>query len=375
MNKLNIEKYRKSESHGRSLLPNRILEAFSPAHFEKVGYPVRLHCDEDIIKFVDAMHERRHDAFVNNLFGGSLTESEFELLDAFASLYWGELRTLNKQLLPIDCLLNSLHAAVPILNMSDSKAGHPMRVFEVGPGSGYLSGMLRMKGVNVMASDICEGFYLCQDRLYSHLFMDSFLQLAHNSAIPEDWTGIVHLPWWIYVDYDTVRKQRFDVIAACHCVTEMHPWAFKYFLKFAQETLSNSELGYIVIDGWGSDVPRKPSEILQEAYSLGWKNVYSDGVFTVLKHGDEQTTGPYQALPWDSHTSYDQLNANHHRVSSWRPRKFGGNKPVKAYFQRKLEQRSGLRNVEDLMTYYAQSFPGYTRSPDAEFFELIDFYI
>ncbi len=377
MTTLNINSYRAKESQYESLLPNRMIEAFSPAHFEKVGYPVRLKNDGDVIKYVDAMHERRHDAFLTNLFNGGLTDSEFMLLSEFIEFYWNKMKKINKDILPIDCLLNTLHAAVPILKMSDILKDKNARVFEIGPGSGYLTAMLAMKGLEMMASDICEAFYLTQHQLYSNLFPQSFVQLATHDHIPHNLpTGsIAHLPWWLYVDHESLQNQRFDIIAACHCVTEMHPWAFKYFLKISSQMLSESKLGYLVIDGWGSDVPRKPSEVMREAYSCGWKNVYSDGVFTVLKHDPENSIQEFQTLPWESHGFYDLQAAETHSVKSWRPRRYSSNSRVASFFDRKEEQSSRLWAADDLNRFYKDKYPSFRKCADADFFEFINFFI
>jgi hypothetical protein len=375
MNNLSISDYRRCETEAESVLANRVIEAFHAAHFEKVGYPIRVPNEAAIFKYVDAMHERRHDAFVQNLFGGALTDEEFAFLDRFLGFYWERASSAMGRILPIDCLLNSLHAAMPIRRML-SRLGGTGRVFEIGPGSGYLTGMLAMEGIPVVATDVCEGFYLFQNRLFNLLAPDNACELAADALLPTpNHPGIQHLPWWKYVQPAALRDLRFDVIAACHCVTEMHPWAFRYFLKNAATMLADSQLGFLVIDGWGSDVPRKPSEILREVHAYGWKVVFSDGTFTILQHDPAGRITDCQTLPWSSHQTYDVAAAEQHVVTSWRPRRFSGNAGVAALFDRKTETDPRRWTASALRDHYAKRFPDYARCADVAFFESIDFFI
>ena len=56
---MDINKYNEIEQLNREKLSNKMIEAFSPYHFVKSGYPITIFNINEINRYHDIMHENR----------------------------------------------------------------------------------------------------------------------------------------------------------------------------------------------------------------------------------------------------------------------------------------------------------------------------
>ena len=315
---LDMHTYNEEENKALSSLGNRIIEANCPVTFQLSGYPSSVSSNDQLWRYVDAMHELGEEkCFEKELKG--LTDKEFSLFKKISEVVFQLTKNLYcKPIIPKGALLRAFVALRYIRCIADPK---DTTILEIGPGSGYLGALLAIEGYRYIATDIAQGFYIHQNILWSHLFGDRLLELASikmsmNDIDELDSGSILHVPWW---KYSSECPERFgvpvDLVVSNHAMCEMHRSAFGYNLNIAHHWLSRSETPKIfLVEGAGADRIRKYDEMCYGFEKADFMSVAKHSTtefFTPKRYADnfckdDQTNNPSTA----TNDMYSQTNIN-----------------------------------------------------------------
>ena len=299
MRTLYVAEYDQAEEDALLRLPNRIVEAFQPVHFQMVGYPTRIRQERELFKYIDVLHELgfEHD-FVNLLRG--LSEEEFallkrltELIVAFSESHFG-FKTLAK---------SSLLRSINVLRHIKYLYGEDRpRIFEIGPGCGYLGAMLMLEGYPYAATDVSQAFYLYQNHFWNFISDGQVVELATDSTLGDHLPapvsgGAVHIPWWKFVELELRDIPGFDVISCNHVLCEMHPSCLSFSLHVAQSLLERADDPLMVFEGWGSSVRNSRGSVTETIYRRGFGIVHHDPMITIISPMDSNLAVEWLSLP------------------------------------------------------------------------------
>ena len=294
---LTVEEYNQKESAAVAAFPNRVVEMVNPVVFAAEGYPARVRSDSELWKYLDVMHETRFERDFANLHGGAITEKQFDQLRQVArTAHEFSRASFGLNLTTRGSLLRALNIFQHIADIFD---GSPARVFELGPGSGYLGCLFILNGWSYAASDIAQAFYLFQNRLWNHASGGKLKDLASDA----DWDGKtspgepVHVPWWEFYKLFEKQMPEVDVVTCNHALAEMHPNSMAFALRVAREMLRGKGLKAFVFEGWGFErfVPR--STITKEFHRCGFNLVHNDDQITVFAPRESDCASPFARLP------------------------------------------------------------------------------
>jgi hypothetical protein len=181
---------------------------------------------------------------------------------------------------------------------------------EVGPGSGYLTLLLALRGKHVICTDVTKSLYIYQEVLFNHFgvvdddedeepfnrrtsikFVSPF-----NSAIGR----VTHIPWWVFKNFDeTINGEELSVEAVIcnHAICEMHPLSLRHLCyisnklkipKIFAEGLGCPHQGEITaINDTLSDFGFKLTPILEQTRNVRW---VGSGVFIWEGEGLPETS-------------------------------------------------------------------------------------
>lgn len=290
---LSVDTYNLAEKEARETMPNRIIEAGTPATFALRGYPTVINSDKKLLRYVDAMHELgEEDIFRGELCG--LTQEEFDLFRQISKVVaeFTEDR-FGHRTIPKGGLVRAVLSYRHIRFISPPET---TTVFEIGPGSGYLGALLALAGYRYAATDVTQAFYIFQSNLWGHLFGDRVVELAAAQENLEDFEElppgtVLHVPWWKFnVPNPEDIRLKIDVATANHSLCEMQDTAFRYALRLFHACLGGPEgLKYFFIEGPGLDSMRTYQQMLEGFAAADYVSVFKEfpiDVFAPAAHGD-----------------------------------------------------------------------------------------
>ena len=247
-----VEAYDRAERAAQVGLSVPVLMAFRPVTFQSVGFPVRVECEEELLRYVDHNFE----AEVPGLYApgavfdpvgyvNSFTPDEAELIGRLRDIV-AEMtaQRFGRRTRPMTNLLVQLG---PYRAM-DAIAAHyglkSLNVFEPGPGLAYLGALLALQGHRYTAYDVTQALYLWQSHLLSAVAGADFAEYAHPEYLGDTGAARVgHLPWWTFARRLSGTDQRCDIVYSNSNLGEMSPLSLRHLLKIAREMLSESMVG------------------------------------------------------------------------------------------------------------------------------------
>ena len=270
---LDVNSYAASERRAMAGLSNDHIRAFSPATFAFHGYPAAAESDAAVARFVDTMQElnRPHWYHQTELY----SREEADLITRVNSAVLAETqRAFGRAIRP---WMGPLVATKPfraIQAVAAAAGRERLRIFEIGPGSGYLGALLIAQGHEYYSTDIAQGFYLWQSRLMQALAGEDFVEGVRYERWPYEAAGrAVHMPWWQYATLYRDAPPSVDIVICDHALGEMNPYALRYVAQMSKNMLSESPLGLVMFTSIGE--PRFNSE---EAVRLNFNRVGLDCV-------------------------------------------------------------------------------------------------
>lgn len=229
---LSIEAYNKVEREAAHRLGSRAAQAYSPATFEDLNYPVRIDEDHQLLRYVDTMHETSDGKYFDatryrysQAEGGVVADVAQTVADMTEKKY---ARRIRPWMAPF--------GAIPAFRIIESfkalTGSKDLRVLEIGPGSGYLGALLIKRGFSYSAMDNTQGFYLWQNRLFNALAPSEFHEYATEALPSGNWESRVnHMTWWQWAGLDENTALRSDVVICDHALGEFHPIALRHALR------------------------------------------------------------------------------------------------------------------------------------------------
>ena len=273
--------YNLAENNAKRKLPNRILEAFSPASFDKFGYPTRVELQEELFRWVEVMHEGLPVGLLHKMLGG-LNEEEESLLKEVAtmgrnlSLYY-----CKNAVVPYPSLLPALLALRHIQHLFPNRDSV---ILEIGPGDGYLGAMLILLGYGYISTDVTQAFYLYQNNLFSNAHGKNFTELALINQRLDQIGRIrpgtsLHIPWWKFANSRPEEiNLDVDCVIGSGVFCEMHPNALSYLAHQSHRWLSSSNTHpkFLYMHGPGAEGVSTMSKVENSFRSAGFHLAHSD---------------------------------------------------------------------------------------------------
>lgn len=228
---IEVNQYDEFEQKAKRSYPNRIIEAFQPEAFKHVGYPTRIDSYSSLYRYADVMHECGFEG-IFDLFLKGLSKEEFELVKEITNNVM-ELTSsgMEKCVIPRASLFYSL---ISLRNIRAIFPSNDVTILEIGPGSGYLGGLLGLLGYNYISTDVCQAMYLWQNALFNKLFGDSFIELADkkydlNSQKKLSGGTNLHITWWKFASpLPENVNLNVDCIVCVDAITELNVFAMRY---------------------------------------------------------------------------------------------------------------------------------------------------
>ena len=243
-----VEKYNQAERVGLATVSNRAIESFSLEVFNTLGYPCRIDNESELWRYHDSMQEGR---FKENLqLIGSYSEREFDLVTKTAKHILG----FSERLLPIrnsgkHALTRSLYQYQ--LLMKHRPHDGPLRILEIGPGSGYLGLLLANDGHQYFAMDAAQAFYLYQKKLWSDIYGADYFDYSESSSRP-DTAKVTHIPWWQFANL-SIPIPDVDIVTINHALAEMHPQAVKTVFARLYSAWGDTDKKLVLAESLGYD--------------------------------------------------------------------------------------------------------------------------
>ena len=243
-----VEKYNQAERAGRATVSNRAIECFSLEVFTTLGYPCRIDDESELWRYHDVMQEGR---FKQNLrLIGSYSDHEFELITRTAK----QILSFSERHLPIrnsgkHALTRSLYQYQ--LLMKHRPHDGPLRVLEIGPGSGYLGLLLANDGHQYFAMDAAQALYLYQKKLWSDIYGSDYFDYSESTS-RLDTAKVTHIPWWQFANL-SVPIPDVDIVTINHALCEMHPQAIKTVFARLYSAWGDTDKKLVLAESWGLD--------------------------------------------------------------------------------------------------------------------------
>jgi len=269
---MEIEEYNLIEERNQKKLSNKVIESFSPIHFEKSGYPIRIKDYEELGRYIDVMQENR---YLSNLkiLGYSSDEDEKLIkkisndINKFARNF--NIFSFGKNILTRSLISKRIHDL--FLNKGDS-------VLEIGPGSGYYASICYENQIKYYGIEITQALYLYQSNFYFNTYRNDYANYAKKIENKK----INHIPWWIWANENLEFK--INIITANHVLCEMHPNSLLFTFKKAINLFQNSNEKIIICEGAGSRRFSSPEHVVYLMNKIGWRLVHTVNNIYIFIH-------------------------------------------------------------------------------------------
>ena len=272
-----VEKYNQAERVGRATVSNRAIESFSLEVFDTLGYPCRIDDESELWRYHDVMQEGR---FKENLrLIGKYSEHEFDLVTKTANQILG----FSERHLPIrnsgkHALTRSLYQYQ--LLMKHRPHGRPLRILEIGPGSGYLGMLLANDGHQYFAMDAAQAFYLYQKKIWSDIYGADYFDYSESSSRP-DTTKATHIPWWQFANL-SIPIPDVDFVTINHALAEMHPQAVKTIFARLYSAWGDTDKKLVLAESLGYDYFKRKQAMFTDIRTESFTVNRSSG-FTIFR--------------------------------------------------------------------------------------------
>ncbi len=234
---LSIADYNHAEDEAVIKASYPAIRSFSPVAFRMTNFPTRVQREQELIRFADIMHELADRSLWYRGIGYSPDEADMMIAisDAVEAL---TRQAFDRGIRPFMCLF----PPVPVWRtVSALSRGNPLRILEIGPGSGYLGAYLIKSGHTYFATDNTQSLYLWQDRFFAHIAPADFANLAADAAIDK---RVTLMPWWQFAElFRSSPPPQVDVIVCDAAMGEMDPFAVNYIVRLAAGMLADSSVG------------------------------------------------------------------------------------------------------------------------------------
>ena len=271
-----VEKYNQAERAGRATVSNRAIESFSLELWNTMGYPFKIDSESELWRYHDSMQDGR---FKENLrLIGKYSEHDFALVTKTAKQILG----FSERHLPIrnsgkHALTRSLYQYQ--LLMKHRPHDGPLRILEIGPGSGYLGLLLVNDGHQYFAMDAAQAFYLYQKKLWSDIYGADYFDYTESTS-RLDTAKVTHIPWWQFANL-SIPIPDVDVVTINHALAEMHPQAVKTIFARLYSAWGDTDKKLVLAESLGYDYFKRKQPMFTDIRTESFTVNRSSG-FTVF---------------------------------------------------------------------------------------------
>jgi len=260
-----VEKYNQAERAGRATVPNRAIESFSLEVFNAVGYPCRIEDESELWRYHDVMNEGGFKETLRLI--GSYSEHEFDLVTKTAR----QILSFSERHLPIrnsgkHALTRSLYQYQLLMKYRPHNG--PLRILEIGPGSGYLGLLLANDGHQYFAMDAAQAFYLYQKKLWSDIYGADYFDYSESTS-RLDTAKVTHIPWWRFANL-SIPIPDVDVVTINHALTEIHPQAVKTIFARLYSAWGDTDKKLVLAESMGYDYFKRKHAMYADIRSAGF---------------------------------------------------------------------------------------------------------
>ncbi len=280
MTALGIAEYDRSEEDAVTRLPNRVVEAFQRMRLSASGYPLRIRREEEVLKYIDALHESRGDHYFAELLG-RITPREFDILQNVIAVYLDFTeQQLGEMRVPRASMLHALNTLRHIKYLfGDAKP----RVFEIGTGADVLGTMLLLEQYPCAALHTTQALYVLQNRLWDFVAKGNVIDGVNRKDAVRQLERLqagqpVHIPWWEFCSLKPESAPRVDVVTASRCLCEWNELGLRCVAQLAHAMLAGErfERKVLLFQGWGSGDVAERARVTQCLYEVGFRLAHSD---------------------------------------------------------------------------------------------------
>ena len=268
-----VDKYNQAEQAGRATVSNRAIEAFSLELWNTLGFPFKVDSESELWRYHDSMQDGR---FKQNLrLIESCSDHDFELVTKTAKqiLSFSE-RELTIRNSGKHALTRSLYQYQ--LLMKNRPHDGPLRILEIGPGSGYLGLLLANDGHQYFAMDAAQAFYLYQKKLWSDIYRADYFDYSESTSRPDN-AKVTHIPWWRFANL-SIPIPDVDIVTINHALCEMHPTAVKTIFARLYAAWGNNEKKLVLAESFGYDYFNRKETMLKDIRTAS---------FAIFRGGDQ----------------------------------------------------------------------------------------
>jgi hypothetical protein len=158
-----------------------------------------------------------------------------------------------------------------------------LTLFELGPGSGFLTALLATAGHRVFCLDNSQAFYIYQNHFFQHFGIN---ELARKDERNFGEGPITHIPWWLWVN-DDFELPKVDVFVGNAVLNEMKSNALRYTLNKINKSINND--GFMFFQQSGEQLVSKYADTMRTLYEYGWFLCSSKGMLVWKKHDLKKT--------------------------------------------------------------------------------------
>ncbi len=260
-----VENYNKAEIVGRSTVSNRAIEAFGLEVFGTLGYPFKVNDASELWRYHDVMHEGRFDANLRLI--RKFTDHEFDLITQAAT----QILSFSERHLPIrnsgkHALTRSLYQYQLI--MKNRPHDGPLKILEIGPGSGYLGLLLANDGHQYFAMDAAQAFYLYQKKLWLDIYGAGYFDYSESSSRPDN-AKVTHIPWWRFANL-SIPLPDVDIVTVNHALAEMHENAVKTIFARLYAIWGDDDKKLVIAESLGYDFFKRKNIMLKNIRERGF---------------------------------------------------------------------------------------------------------
>lgn len=236
-----ISNYDLLESKSSKQKSNLTIAAFKPVTFQNNGFTTNIDSEDQLYKYIDTMHSRRLSENLSLLNDG-LTSSEFELFKQCVNICTEFTKSLGKELIPLNSLTRSFISFRAIISLS-ATLNQPIRIFEIGPGSGYLGLLCSLSGFSYSSLDVTKSLTTYQNALWN--FANTKVKFTEDEGDYSKY-DFLQISWWEWSNLKTTLPER-EIVVMNHVIKEMTPIS----LRFSLRRLTSLGAKFITAEGLG----------------------------------------------------------------------------------------------------------------------------
>jgi hypothetical protein len=144
----------------------------------------------------------------------------------------------------------------------------PLKVLEIGPGSGYLGMLLANDGHEYYAMDAAQAFYLYQKALWSDVYGADYFDYSDSLPRPEN-AKVTHIPWWRFANL-SIPLPNVDIVTVNHALAEMHENAVKTIFARLYTMWGDDDKKIVIAESLGYDYLKRKDTMFANIRSLGF---------------------------------------------------------------------------------------------------------